>query len=144
MPFLEPAFVVEAPAALPGSGGEYRLAGRTGGGTELFSLSFAMPEVADGDGRSSFAFTIPVRSGWEHRLDIITLTGPGGSATLDPGSDRAVVILRDPRSGQVRAILRGAPEAEMEGADAAAALGAPPELEVLFSRGIPDASQWRR
>jgi len=54
------------------------------------------------------------------------------------------MILRDPRSGQVRAILRGAPEPEMERAEAAAALGAPPELEVLFSRGIPDVSQWRR
>ena len=72
------------------------------------------------------------------------MTGPGGSATLDAGSDGPVMILRDPRSGQVRAILRGAPEPEMERAEAAAALGAPPELEVLFSRGIPDASQWRR
>ena len=144
VPFLEPAFVVEAPPSTPRSGGEYRLAGRSRGGTDLFSLSFAMPVVADGDGGSSFAFTVPVRPGWEHRLDVITLTGPGGSATLDAGSDQAVVILRDPRSGQVRAILNDIPELDMGQGDVGAALGAGPGLEVLFSRGIPDSAAWRR
>ena len=144
VPFLEPAFVVEAPPTPTQSGGEYQLTGRSGGGTELFSLSFAMPEVAEGDGRSSFAFAVPVHSGWEHRLDVITLTGPGGSATLDPGSDLRVAILLDPRSGRVRAILHDVPELDTEQADASAALGAGPGLEVLFSRGIPDAVAWRR
>ncbi len=144
VPFLEPAFVVEAPPSTPQSGGEYRLTGRSSGGTELFSLSFAMPVVADGDGSSSFSFAIPVRPGWEHRLDVITLTGPGGSATLDTGSDRAVAILRDARSGQVRAILHDVHELDLEQADVGAALGAGPGLEVLFSRGIPDAPAWRR
>jgi len=112
-PFLEPAFVVRAPPTLPQSGGEYRLAGRSQGGTELFSLSFSMPVVADGDGSASFAFTIPVRPGWEHSLDVITLVGPDGTATLDTGSDVPVVILRDPRDGQVRAILRDVSELDM-------------------------------
>ena len=144
VPFLEPAFVVEAPPTLPQSGGEYRLTGRTGGGAQLFSLSFAMPEVADGDGSASFAFTLPVRSEWEHRLDVITLTGPGGSVTLDPGSDYPIAILRNSRDGQVRGILRDVQDLDMERADLAAALGAGPGLEVLFSRGIPDAAAWRR
>ncbi len=144
VPYLEPAFVVEAPPTLPGSGGEYRLTGRSRGGTDLFSLSFAMPVVADGDGGSSFAFIIPVRSGWEHRLDVITLSGPGGSATLDAGSDQAVVILRDPQNGQVRAILHDVPELDLEQGDVGAALGAGPGLEVLLSRGIPDSAAWRR
>jgi len=144
VPFLEPAFVMEAPPTLPQSGGEYRLTGRSRGGTELFSLSFSMPVVTDGDGSSSFAFAIPVRSGWERRLDFITLTGPGGSATLDADSDRPVVILRDPRSGQVRAILDDVPELDMGQWDVGAALGAGPGLEVLFSRGIPDSAAWRR
>ena len=142
--YLEPAFVVEAPPTLPGSGGEYRLTGRSRGGAELFSLNFAMPVVADGDGSSSFAFIIPVRSGWEHRLDVITLSGPGGSATLDAGSDQAVVILRDPQNGQVRAILHDVPELDLEQGDVGAALGAGPGLEVLLSRGIPDSAAWRR
>ena len=41
-PFLNPAFVVEAPAALPDSAGAYTLTGRTAGGAELFSFRFAM------------------------------------------------------------------------------------------------------
>jgi len=143
-PFLEPAFVVRAPPTLPQSGGEYRLAGRSQGGTELFSLSFSMPVVADGDGSASFAFTIPVRPGWEHSLDVITLVGPDGTATLDTGSDVPVVILRDPRDGQVRAILRDVSELDMAQGDVGAALGAGPGLQVLFSRGIPDAVEWRR
>ncbi len=49
-PFLEPAFVVEAPAAMPRSGGEFEITGRDVDGEELFWFSFAMPEVGDGDG----------------------------------------------------------------------------------------------
>ncbi len=144
VPFLKPAFVVDAPPTPARPGGGYQLTGRSGDGAELFSLSFAMPVVADGDGGSSFVFAIPVQSEWEHRLATITLTGPGGSATLDADTDQPVVILRDPRSGQVRAILQDVPELAMEQADVGAALGAGPGLEVLFSRGIPDAAEWRR
>ena len=85
-----------------------------------------------------------MRPGWEGSLAAITLSGPGGSITLDAGSDYPVAILRDPRNGQVRAILRDAPDLAMERADLAAALGAGPGLEVVFSRGIPDAAAWRR
>ena len=144
VPFLEPAFVVEAPPTLPQPGGAYRLTGRTGGRAQLFSLSFAMPEVADGDGSASFAFTLPVRSGWEGSLATITLSGPGGSVTLDAGSDLPIAILRNSRNGQVRGILRDLSALAMEQADVSAALGAGPGLEILFSRGIPDAAAWRR
>ena len=75
---------------------------------------------------------------------MITLSGPGGSATLDADTDLPLTILRDPRSGRVRAILRDVPEPDMEQADPAAALGAGPGLEVLFSRGIPDSAAWGR
>ena len=136
--FLEPAFVVDAPPELPLSGGEYRLTGRTGGGEDLFALSFAMPKVADGDGSSSFAFALPVESGWADALATITLSGPGGSITLDADSDLSVTILRNPRTGQVRGILHDLPDP-----DAAAAFAGGPGLEVLFSRGIPAAEAWR-
>ncbi len=63
IPYLEPAFVVEAPAAPPDSAGDYRITGWNSAGGELFSARFAMPEVADGDGSSSFVFALPVRSG---------------------------------------------------------------------------------
>ncbi|WP_419937581.1 M66 family metalloprotease [Candidatus Palauibacter sp.] len=141
-PFLEPAFVVDAPPTLPDSAGSHRLTGRTGSGAELFSFSFAMPEVADGDGSSGFAFAFPGRSGWE-ALASVTLSGPGGSVTLDGDSDRPIAILRDPRNGQVRAILRDVPDPARAQADAASALGTGPGLEVLFSRGIPSRAAWR-
>ena len=142
-PFLEPAFVVDAPPALPQSGGEYRVTGRTASGGELFSLSFGMPEGADGDDSSSFAWAVPVRAAWAGELATITLSGPGGSVTLDGDSDRPMAILRNPETGQVRGFLSDLPPATQAARDAAGR-AAGPELEVLFSRGIPGASAWRR
>ena len=142
VPYLEPAFVIDAPTALPDSAGEHRITGRTVGGAELFSFSFTMPKTADGDGSSSFAFGLPVRAGWEGSLATITLSGPGGTVTLDGESDIPMAILRDPRTGQVRGILRDPPQANEVAADAVGAVA--PGLEVLFSRGIPGAAAWRR
>ena len=143
-PFLEPAFVVDAPPSLPPRlTGEYEITGRTAAGDELFSLRFDLPETADGDGSSSFAFVLPVRPGWEGNLASITLAGPGGSFTLDGESDHPMEILRNPRNGQVRGILRDLPaptQAAMDAAGTVAGTG----LEVLFSRGIPGAGAWRR
>ena len=143
MPHLEPAFVVDAPPSLPQSRGDYRLIGRNGSGTELFSLAFAMPGVADGDGSSSFAFVLPVGAGWEGNLATITLTGPGGAVTLDGDTDLSMAILRNPRNGQVRGILRDLPPANQVARDAAAG-SAGSSFEVLFSRGMPGAEAWRR
>ncbi len=142
-PFLEPAFVVEAPAVLPDSAGEYRITGQSDNGAELFSISFAMPEVADGDGSASFAFVIPVQARWEGNLAAITLTAPSGSFTLDGDSNLPMAILRNPRTGQVRGILRDLPPPTQADADAAGQ-AAGRRLEVLFSRGIPGAEAWRR
>ncbi len=152
-PFLEPAFIADAPPSLPEApGGEYAIAGHDADGGELFSLSFDMPVVPDGDGRSSFAFTLPARQEWAGSLAAITLSGPGGSFTLDKSSDRAAAILRDPLTGQVRGIFRDAPPGLMAaagmaaplGRGVAAALSLPPDLEVLASRGIPRLEDWRR
>ncbi|MXX70879.1 MAG: hypothetical protein F4205_10115 [Gemmatimonadetes bacterium] len=142
-PYLEPAFVVDARPVLPESGGDYRIAGRTADGAKLFDLAFAMPEVADGDGRANFAFVVPVLAAWANDLANITLSGPGGSATLDEGTDRPMTILRDPRSGQVRAFLRDQASTLQVAADAAGK-GFAREMEALFSRGIPGADAWRR
>ena len=143
VPYLEPIFVVNAPPTLPDSAGEHRITGRTASGGELFSLSFAMPEVADGDGSSSFAFVLPARPGWADALASITLSGPGGSVTVDRDSDLSMAILRNPRTGQVRGILRDLPPAT-QAARAAVGRTAGPGLEVLISRGIPDVAAWRR
>ena len=113
-------------------------------GGELFSLAFEMPEVADGDGGSAFAFVLPVQPAWRDRLAGITLSGPGGSVTLDRQADRPVSILRNPRSGQVRGILRGSAATGLAGDDTVSALSREPGLEVLTSRGIPDREDWTR
>ena len=139
--FLEPAFVVDAPPALPDSTGAYQITGRTTGGGEVFSFGFAMPATADGDGSSSFAFLLPVRPEWEGNLASITLSGPDGSVMLDRESDLSMAILRNRRTGQVRGILR-----DVSPPDAAAM--APQanidSLDVFFSRGMPDTVAWGR
>ena len=144
-PFLEPAFALSAPPSLPQAGGDHTLVGTAEDGRELFRLSFAMRELSHGDGRSSFAFALPVQSGWAASLAAITLSGPGGSVTLDGDTDRPMTILRDPRNGQVRAMLRGAPGDAQAAADQAAATGIDPRgYQELLSRGIPDARAWER
>ena len=140
--FLEPSFVVDAPAVLPRSGGAYRLTGADADERELFSLNFDMSAVSDGNGSSSFAFSLPAQPEWAGLLANITLSGPEGSVTLTRESDRPMAILRDPRSGQVRGILRDAQDVTQAVADAVGQV-AGPQLEVLFSRGIPDAAAWR-
>ena len=137
-PVLNPAFVVDARPALPGAIGDHRITGRDADGQELFSLRFTMSEVADGDGQSSFAFVLPVRAAWADALASITLSGPGGSVTLDGDSDQPMTILRDSLTGQVRGILRDLSESAMGRA------AREPNLRVLFSRGIPEAAAWRR
>ena len=141
-PFLEPAFVVDAPPSLPEVGGDYEVVGRTAAGGELFSVAFAMPETADADGASSFVFVVPAEPGWEDVLASLTLSGPASDATLDRGTNRPMAIMRDPDSGEVRGFLRDLPPATR--ADAVAAVSHEPGLEVLFSRGLPDAAAWRR
>ena len=140
-PFLEPAFVVESPPVLPDAGGEYRVTGRTADGRELFSFRFSMPETADGDGGSSFAFVLPVQAHWGDELAGISLFGPTGSFTLDSGTDDPTVIVRNPINGQVRAILRDLPRGTGPLPPTA---GTEPGMRVLFSRGLPDSAVWRR
>lgn len=143
VPFLEPAFVVDAPASLPEAAGDYRVTGLTADGAELFSLSFDMPELEGGEA-SVFAFAVPVQASWAGRLDRIKISGPGGSATLNADGDRATAILRDRRTGEVRGILRDVPVTGAAEANVIAIPGAGADLEVFLSRGIPDAEAWRR
>ena len=141
-PHIEPVFVVDAPPALPDSAGDHRITGRNEGGTELFDLAFDMPATADGDGGSGFAFVLPVRPAWEGSLASVTLSGPGGSVTLDRDSNSPMAILRNPRTGQIRGFLRNPASATQVARDAAGSGGS--GLEVLHSSGIPDAAAWRR
>ena len=141
--YLNPAFVVDAPPALPDAAGEHRIAGRTADGDELFSLDFTMPEAADGDGRGSFVFALPADPSWAGNLASITLSGPTNSTTLDGDTAHAMTILLDPRTRQVRGILRDLPAPTQAARNAVGQAGGP-GLEMLFSRGIPGPEAWRR
>ena len=145
-PFLNPAFVADAPPALPDSAGAYTVTGRDANGRELFSLSFAMPvALSEEEELSSFVFALPAQPGWADGLASVMLSGPAGTATLDDDSDLPMAILRDPVTGRVRGFLR---DVEDPAAVQAAAAGTPTRaaggLDVLFSRGIPGAAGWRR
>lgn len=144
-PFLEPAFVVDAPPVLPDAGGDFRIAGASPEG-ELFSFRFAMPELAHGEGRSVFAFAVPVPPEWGRGLVEISLSGPGGTARLDRRTDLPMSIYRDAVTGQVRGLLR-AQEMDDPGISRRPLM---PEwvrdgvVEVRSSSGLPGTSEWER
>ena len=144
VPYLDPAFVVDAAPSLPSAGGEYTIEGVTADGTPLFSYAFDMPAMGDAEGEeASFVFSLPVEVEWAGDLASIALFGPGGSAALDGATNCPTAILRDPRTGQVRAFLSDLPPGAQTTADAVAQTVGQ-GLEVLFSRGIPDAEAWQR
>ena len=143
-PFLESAFVVDAPPALPTAGGDHALRGLDAAGGEVFSLRFHMPQLADADGHASFAFVLPADSKWADALLSITLSGPGGTATLDSRTHRPSAFVRNPVSGQIRAIMLELPQAIGTWEEAAVLLSIETSLELLFSRGIPDARAWKQ
>ena len=145
VPFLEPAFVVDAPAVLPDSTGAHTLSGTDLDGRRLFSLDFPIYAMPDSEGNGSFVFALPVGPGWANALASITLEGPGGSFTLDGETNQPMAILLDRSTGQVRGFLRNGPAiTAADGRATAPRMLADPGLERLFSRGIPDPAAWRR
>ncbi|WP_419942005.1 Ig-like domain-containing protein [Candidatus Palauibacter sp.] len=140
---LDPAFVVETTPVVPPFGGPYELTGRRADGSELFSLSFDMQEIWDGDGRSGFTFALPVQAEWESELASLALTGPGGTVEMREGSEPPMAIMRDPVTGHVRAILRDLPAGAM-GPGALDALAPEPGLDIMVSGGLPGSAAWRR
>ena len=137
---LEPAFVVNAPPVLPHSSGPYRLSGQSVEGAELFDLSFDMTEFGDSEG-GGFNFILPVQADWQARLDQITLTGPEGVVTQDSEGDRTAALLLDTFTGQVRGLLHDwlVPRA---GGPPARRVPPEPGLEIVTSKGVPDANDW--
>lgn len=135
-PFLEPAFVVDAPASMPATAGAWQIVAGGLDGQPLFSFRFDMREVAHGNGEAGFAFAVPARPEWAEALADLTLTGPGGSTSIARGDAGTALLLRDTLSGQVKSILRdGRKAAELAGA---------PTLRAQVSSGIPSPSSWRR
>ena len=141
-PRLRPSFFIDAPPALPEADGPWSLTGRDDAGTELFSLAFAMSEFTDTeDQRAGFSFAVPVT--WTQELVAITLQGPGGSIGFDRDTDLPMTILRDPATGRIRGILDGTPQAPAPSRVPAAAAADAQDIEVLFSRGIPNRGNER-
>ena len=139
VPYLDPAFVVDAVPSLPNAGGAYYIEGVTADDEVLFSLDFEMPVSPDARGEeASFVFTLPIQRAWAGRLASITLSGPGGLDVLDETTDRPMAILQDPATREVRAFLSNFPDGGSDRSVAARATVVDPGLEMLFSRGIPD------
>ncbi|MDE2661640.1 MAG: M66 family metalloprotease [Gemmatimonadota bacterium] len=143
VPYLEPAFVLDAPPSLPRPGGDHRIRGRNASGEELFALRFDMWHIDHGNGALGFAFAVPVQPEWSRALASLTLSGPEGSFTLDGESDLPTAIVRNPATRQVRAILQDPSAAGLAGA-VAEALAPDPALEAMVSRGLPDPADWDR
>ena len=144
VPYLDPAFVVNAVPSLSAAGEDYTIEGTDVDGASIFSFTFDMPVNPDAEGdETSFVFALPVQSEWAGKLARITLSGPDGSATLDESTNRPMAILRDPRTGQVRGFLRDPPAATQVASEAATAV-ATPGLDVLLSRGLPNLGARRR
>ena len=139
---LEPAFVVDAPPSLPQLDGPYWIIGVDQDGRTLFNLSFGMPEIADAEG-NAFAFILPVRQDWAARLNSITLAGPEGVSVLDGEGYPSAALLLDPATGKVRGLLRDWPEPGASEASARRVLQEP-GLEIVNSRGMPEAADWDR
>ncbi|MCY3808607.1 MAG: M66 family metalloprotease [Gemmatimonadetes bacterium] len=131
---MDPALLVEGRSLLPEGPGDYTLTGLDDAQQELFSISFDMDEPADAEeGTGIFVFLLPVEPGWE-ALASLVLAGPGDARfTLDGETEATMALVRDERSGQVRAI-RG---------DFAERPPAPPGHVVRWSRGVPDRDAWR-
>ena len=102
-----------------------------------------MARVADSDGKRGFAYAVPIHGETAALLEEIALSGPGGAVTMDRDTNEPAVILRDRMSGQVRGLLRDLPQSVGTLADAVAGLGVGPDVDVLFSRGIPDGGRER-
>lgn len=149
---LEPAFEVDAPAALPARAGPNRIEGLGAAGEVLFSFPFAGEPVADAPhpDDQTFAFAIPLSvlpGGALARLRLSALgqsaeLGEGPVATGDyPAATRTAggkvrvswkggvraALVRNARTGQVLSISRGSAVEVLAGSD---------ELDVVLSDGV--------
>ena len=132
---IEPVHQMFTSAMLPEEAGPYRLEGLGRGGDIEFSLSFTPGE--DVYGNKYFLFTIPIEEDWENSLERITLTGPEGELTVDNSDPRSIMVVTDPSTGQIRAILRDWDR------PLPAALGDTGGLMVETTRGILEAVRLR-
>ncbi len=137
---LQPGFVVSAQPSLPLESGPYRIVGEDKHGNPLFSLSFNMSQIADGEG-GSFAFILPIQADWSTKLAGVSLSGPEGFTEIDNEGDHSAALLLERYSGKVRGILRDWSDSPRSGQVARRVL-LEPGLEVVISSGVPDQDAW--
>ena len=130
-PVLEPSFQAITRPTLPRGQGPYHLEARSADGARVFSLDFSPLEIADDpNGGKHFAFAVPVTPEQNARIDHLRLSGAGGTTTVSRQGDMAakvdvtpagpgrvslrwdanrapMVVVRDPRSGQILSFARG-------------------------------------
>ena len=128
---LEPAFEAVTRPRLPERGGAYRLEGRAEDGSRMFGFDFDPVVVADDRrGAAHFAFAVPLSPERAARLGSLRLEGRGRSAELRRAAGEAprvaatrrgpgqvslqwdaarapLVVVRDPRTGEILAFARG-------------------------------------
>ncbi len=126
-PFLEPAVVVESQVTLPQSDGPYLVRGYSRSGESLFAFSFDISPSFDGDGTTTFAYTVPIEPSWRYELANIEFTGPSGKFIMDSKMNEAISITRDSGTGEITGFLRGDDARDGDG---------------FFSRGIPVEEAW--
>ena len=101
---LEPAFVMEAPPALPQGDGPYRLAAFGEDGGLVFDYSFAPRTNAEGG--TGFTFAVPFDPDQDGTLDRVVLSGPEGSYTLGRSTAAPMAMIRYPETGTIRSFVR--------------------------------------
>jgi hypothetical protein len=130
-PVLEPAFQAITRPSLPQGGGPFRVEARTSDGAPVFSLDFSPVQIADDpQGGRVFAFAVPVTPEQHARIHHLRLSAAGGVAEVSREGDGAanvevtgagagrvslrwdakrapMVVVRDPRSGQILSFARG-------------------------------------
>ena len=95
--------------------------------------------MEDSDIRT-FAFVVPMQSSWEDRLSGIVLSGPEGVVSIGRESNRAMEMLRDSFSGQVRGFLR---DVQVDAGGISAKRASPePGMDIVISRGVPAPGDW--
>ena len=128
---IEPPFSMTTTARLPQETGPYRLEGVGSNGEVELSLVFTPGE--DKFGNKYFFFTVPIEAGWAESLNRLTLSGPEGTVAVRASDERALSVVTDPATGQIRSILR-----DWEGV-VPTSLGRTDSLAVKTIRGLREA-----
>ena len=124
---LDPAFVTDLPPTMPAAPGPYRLEGFGEGGRSLFSLSFSPRPTEFGGGM--FLFAVPFDTAVEGSLARVELSGPAGSAQLEPSGSPPMALVTDRATGRLRAVLRDWSEGDI--------VPVRGDIAVAFSEGLP-------